>query len=101
MSLTRQEKLDAQAAFAADKGCPDCGGLHQRACNRIKRQVWIGQTPALGLADTGTNRLYFVGQGTAPTARPRPAPPPPDSGDVLRRRGDERVRAELGRHPQS
>ena len=41
MSLTRQEKLDAQAAFAAGNACPDCGGLHQRACNRVKRQIWL------------------------------------------------------------
>ena len=41
MTLTRQEKLEAQAAFAEGKGCGDCGGLHQRACNRVKRQVWL------------------------------------------------------------
>ena len=40
MSLTRQEKLEAQAAFAEGKGCEWCGGLHQRKCNRIRRQVW-------------------------------------------------------------
>ena len=27
MSLTRQEKLDAQAIFAADGACEDCGGI--------------------------------------------------------------------------
>ena len=37
MSLTRQQKLDAQAIFAAGKACADCGGIHQRACPRIKR----------------------------------------------------------------
>jgi hypothetical protein len=40
LSLTRQEKLEAQAAFAEGKGCEWCGGLHRRKCNRIKRQVW-------------------------------------------------------------
>ena len=41
MSLTRQEKLDAQAIFAADGACEDCGGIHKRACPRVKRQVWL------------------------------------------------------------
>ena len=45
MSLTRQEKLDAQAIFRGEipgkAACEDCGGLHQRACNRVKRQVWL------------------------------------------------------------
>jgi len=41
LSLTRQEKLDAQAIFARGEACPDCGGIHQRACPRIKRQVWL------------------------------------------------------------
>jgi hypothetical protein len=41
LALTRQEKRDAQAAFADGKACPDCGGLHQRACNRVRRQVWL------------------------------------------------------------
>ena len=41
MSLTRQEKLDAQAIFAADQACEDCGGIHKRACPRVKRQVWL------------------------------------------------------------
>ena len=40
MALTRQEKLDAQAAFAEGKACEWCGGLHQRKCNRVRRQVW-------------------------------------------------------------
>ena len=42
MSLTRQQKLEAQEAFAAEKACPDCGGLHQRACNRVKRVERLG-----------------------------------------------------------
>ena len=41
MALTRQEKREAQQAFADGKACPDCGGLHQRACPRVKRQVWL------------------------------------------------------------
>ena len=41
MSLTRQEKLDAQVIFAADQACEDCGGIHKRACPRIRRQVWL------------------------------------------------------------
>ena len=41
MALTRQEKREAQQAFADGKACSDCGGLHQRACNRVKRQVWL------------------------------------------------------------
>ena len=41
MPLTRQEKLDAREIFAAGQACIDCGGIHQRACPRIKRQVWL------------------------------------------------------------
>jgi hypothetical protein len=39
--LTRQEKLDAQAVFAAGDACEDCGGIHKRACPRVRRQVWL------------------------------------------------------------
>jgi hypothetical protein len=39
--LTRAEKADARAIFADGKACPDCGGIHQRACPRIRRQVWL------------------------------------------------------------
>jgi hypothetical protein len=46
--LTAQQKAEARQAFAENKGCPDCGGLHQRACNRVKRQVWIGQGSGAG-----------------------------------------------------
>lgn len=48
MPLTRQEKLDAQAVFAAGESCPDCGGIHQRACPRVKRQVWLRSGPGDG-----------------------------------------------------
>jgi hypothetical protein len=41
LALTSQEKREAQAAFAEGKACGDCGGLHQRACNRVKRQVFL------------------------------------------------------------
>ena len=37
MALTRQQKRDAQQIFAEGKACGDCGGIHQRACPRIKR----------------------------------------------------------------
>ena len=47
LSLTRQQKLEAQQAFADGKACGDCGGLHQRACNRVKRQVWHRATSDL------------------------------------------------------
>ena len=40
MSLTRQEKFDAQAIFTAGDACTDCGGIHRRACPRVKRKVF-------------------------------------------------------------
>ncbi len=40
-SLTKAEKLDAQAIFAAGEACEDCGGIHKRACPRVRRQVWL------------------------------------------------------------
>lgn len=40
MALTRQQKNDAMLAFAEGKACEWCGGLHQRKCNRVRRQVW-------------------------------------------------------------
>lgn len=50
--LTKLERATAQQVFrgeVAGKGaCEDCGGIHQRACPRIKRQVWIGQGSSAG-----------------------------------------------------
>ena len=40
MALTRQQKAEAQQAFAENKACGDCGGLHQRACPRVKRKAF-------------------------------------------------------------
>ena len=48
MSLTPAQKRDAQDIFAAGNACGDCGGIHQRACPRIRRQVWIGQGAGAG-----------------------------------------------------
>lgn len=48
MALTRADKADAQAIFAAGSACPDCGGIHQRACPRIRRQVWLRSGPGDG-----------------------------------------------------
>jgi hypothetical protein len=51
-NLTLLEKTAAQQVFRGEvqgKGpCEDCGGLHQRACPRIRRQVWIGQGSGAG-----------------------------------------------------
>lgn len=50
--LSKLEKAGAQQVFRGEvpgKGpCEDCGGLHQRACPRIRRQTWIGQGSAAG-----------------------------------------------------
>ena len=50
--LTKLEKLTAQQIFRGEvqgkAPCEDCGGLHQRACPRIRRQVWIGQGSGAG-----------------------------------------------------
>ena len=48
MSLTRQQKLDARQIFAEGKACEDCGGIHSRACPRIKRQTWLRTGPGAG-----------------------------------------------------
>jgi len=48
LALTRQQKADAQQAFAEGKACEDCGGLHPRACPRVKRQVWLRSGPGDG-----------------------------------------------------
>ena len=40
MALSRQDKLDAQAIFAAGDACSDCGGIHKRACPRVKRKAF-------------------------------------------------------------
>ena len=39
--LTRAEKVAARELFEAGEACPDCGGLHKRACPRVRRQVWL------------------------------------------------------------
>jgi len=41
LSLTAAQKREAQQIFADRKACGDCGGIHQRACPRVKRQVWL------------------------------------------------------------
>jgi len=46
--LTRQQKLDARQIFAEGKACEDCGGIHSRACPRVKRQVWLRTGPGAG-----------------------------------------------------
>lgn len=50
--LTGLEKTAAQQIFRGEiqgkAACEDCGGLHQRACPRIRRQAWIGQGAAAG-----------------------------------------------------
>lgn len=48
MPLTPAEKRDARQIFAEGKACGDCGGIHQRACPRVKRQVWVGQGSGTG-----------------------------------------------------
>ena len=40
MSLTPEEKRSAQQIFAAGEACEHCGGLHKRACPRIKRKAF-------------------------------------------------------------
>jgi len=40
--LTLQQKREAQEAFAAGKACEWCGGLHQRACFRVRRIERLG-----------------------------------------------------------
>ena len=37
MALSKAEKADAQAIFAAGDACEHCGGLHRRACPRVRR----------------------------------------------------------------
>lgn len=37
MALTRQQKAEAQAIFATGEACEHCGGIHKRACPRVKR----------------------------------------------------------------
>lgn len=39
-SLTREEKRSAQQIFTAGEACEHCGGLHKRACPRIKRKAF-------------------------------------------------------------
>lgn len=37
MPLTKAEKADARLLFEAGTACEHCGGLHQRACPRVRR----------------------------------------------------------------
>ena len=79
MALTRQEKLEAQQAFAEEKACGDCGGLHQRACNRVKRQVWIGQGSGAG---TRTEVEYWEKWSQPGVIWPEEAYDPDDAEDA-------------------
>jgi hypothetical protein len=48
LSLTPAQKRDARQIFAEGKACGDCGGIHPRACPRVKRQVWLRSGPGDG-----------------------------------------------------
>src|ERR1700730_512531 len=48
LSLAPAQEQDPQQIFAEGKACGDCGGIHQRACPRIRRQAWIGQGSGAG-----------------------------------------------------
>lgn len=45
-TLTQQQKAAAREEMKAQGGpCPHCGGLHSRACPRVKRVKWDGGKP--------------------------------------------------------
>ena len=48
MPLSRAEKADARALFEAGGACPHCGGLHKRACPRVRRLVVARTGPGDG-----------------------------------------------------
>jgi hypothetical protein len=48
LALTPAEKREARELFETHAACPDCGGLHKRACPRIRRQVWLRTGPGAG-----------------------------------------------------
>ena len=78
MALSKAEKTDARQIFADGKACPDCGGIHQRACPRIKRQAWIGQGSGAG------NRVeveYWETWDDSTTIWPEDAYDPEDGAD--------------------
>jgi len=93
LTKAQEEKRDAQQIFAEGKACGDCGGIHQRACPRIRRQAWIGQGSGAGkphrgriLADLGrhgrdlargrvsTMRMRMDDDGPAEPFRPADLP---------------------------
>ena len=78
MSLTRQEKLDAQAIFAAGNACGDCGGIHQRDCGRIRRQVWLRTGAGAG---ERTEVEYWQQYSDAGVIWPEDAYDPEDAGE--------------------
>lgn len=41
--LTEQERQDALDMFVKGRACSHCGGLHPRACPRVKRLAFDGQ----------------------------------------------------------
>ena len=38
--LSKAEKADARNLFEAKQACEHCGGLHNRACPRVKRKAF-------------------------------------------------------------
>jgi hypothetical protein len=79
LSLTRQQKADAQAAFAEGKACEDCGGLHPRACPRVRRQVWLRSGPGDGQR---TEVEYWRNWDQAGVIFPEDAYDPDDAEDA-------------------
>ena len=47
---TAEERKELRALFQERPAgpCQDCGGVHWRACPRVKRQAWLGQGPGTG-----------------------------------------------------
>jgi hypothetical protein len=43
--LTAQQKEDARKLLEEGAGCVHCGGIHGRACPRLKRIRWDGGKP--------------------------------------------------------
>ena len=48
MSLSRADKQAARELFEQGGGCEHCGGLHKRACPRVKRLVVARTGPGDG-----------------------------------------------------
>ena len=66
--LTKQQREEARRVFDDQGQCPNCGGLHSRACPRVKRMhLRYSETKGLQTRELIESDVEFFEHGKWPT----------------------------------